>query len=67
MQLILGMFTFMLASSLVMIAYVSIRDFKHKKLHAAAEIADAATAAFEEVQPAETTLTEYPDLRQKTA
>ncbi len=56
----------MLGSSLLMVGYVLIRDIKHKKSQPA-EIADAGNEYFEEVHPAKTTLTEYPDFRKKTA
>ncbi len=66
MHIFLGLFVYMLSSSLLMVGYVLIRDMKHKKSQPAV-IANADNEHFEEVKPAETTLTEYPDLRQKTA
>ncbi len=66
MHLFFGTFIFMLASSLLMVGYVVIRDIKNKRSQPV-QISDAGKSFFEEVQPAETTLTKYPDLRQKTA
>jgi len=65
MHLFFGIFMFMLASSLLLVGYVWIRDIKHKKTQPIP--ANAGEELFDNVEPAKTTLAEYPDLRQKTA
>lgn len=63
MHILLGIFIFMLGSSLLMVGYVMTRDIRHKK-SVLVEIADA--EFFEEIKSEEVILTEY-DYRQKTA
>ncbi len=65
MHILLGLFIFMLGSSVLMVGYVLTRDIKYKK-SILVEIADAGDDFFEEIQPVESNMTEY-DYRQKTA
>jgi hypothetical protein len=65
MQILFGLFIFMVSSSLLMVGYVWVRDIRHKKARPG-EIIASDDKFFEEIQQPETALSEY-DYRQKTA
>lgn len=65
MNILLGIFIFITTSSLLMVAYVWVRDIQHKRLlKSQAALTD--DEFFEEIKTAESVITEY-DYRQKTA